>query len=44
MPLTVFVCTMHRPWVEVGGTIIRIPDNEEGRINAGYLRDKLGTK
>ena len=30
--------------MDVGGKIIRIPDNEQGRINAGYLRDKLGTK
>ena len=35
---------MHRPWMEVGGTIIRIPDNDQGRINAGHLRDKLGTE
>ena len=40
--LSSLLYVMRRPWVEVGGTIIRIPDNGEGRINAGYLRDKLG--
>jgi hypothetical protein len=31
-----------RPWTEVGGTIVQIPNSKLGRIDVGHLRDQLG--
>jgi glutamate decarboxylase len=30
-----------RPWTEVGGTIVQIPNSKLGRIDVGHLRDQL---